>query len=121
MNESNNFKSQLTGYYGIPVSPEVYSFQPADLVHKLGLNQNEQRLGVITSSRDAPARRQITVNGSAELSLPPDQVKLKISIKSEKPGLEEAKQSVHRRFEYIFQTLKKHKVQVITIKLQIDK
>jgi len=58
-------------------------------------------------------KRVISVNGHGELTMAPDKVKLVVIIKSIKDKLEEAKHSVHRRFEYIFQTLRKNKVNVI--------
>ncbi len=56
--------------------------------------------------------RTITVCATGEFTLPPDKVRLTLSIKSSKELIEEAKLSVQRRFEYIFQTLRKNKVKV---------
>lgn len=57
-------------------------------------------------------KRVISVNGSAEMSLPPNKVKLVVIIKSVKEKIDDAKQSVHRRFEYIYQTLRKNRISV---------
>jgi hypothetical protein len=35
-----------------------------------------------------------------------------VQIKSSKPNIDEAKQSVHRRFEYVYSMLKKFKIKV---------
>ena len=59
-----------------------------------------------------PQTRTITVCATGEFTLPPDKVRLTLSIKSSKEQIEEAKQSVQRRFEYIFQTLRKNKIKV---------
>ena len=62
-----------------------------------------------------PAKNQkriISVHGHGELTMAPDKVKLVVIIKSTKEKIEDAKQSVHRRFEYIYQTLRKNKVHV---------
>ena len=63
-------------------------------------------------------KRVISVNGHGELSMPPDKVKLVVTIKSTKENIEDAKQSVHRRFEYIYQTMRKNKVHVIQLILR---
>ncbi len=54
----------------------------------------------------------IKVNGHGEVSMTPDKVKLMIIINSYKDDIQAAKNSVNRRFEYIFQTLRKHKISV---------
>ena len=56
--------------------------------------------------------RTLSVIGSGEFSLPPDRIKLKVAIKSQKEELAEAKHSVHRRFEYVYQTLRKFQIKV---------
>ena len=57
---------------------------------------------------DSDSRRQITVSGMGDFSLPPDRVKLVASIKSTKSNVNEAKHSVDRRLRYVEQTLRTH-------------
>ena len=56
--------------------------------------------------------RIITVAATGEFALPPDRVRLTLTIQSSKEVIEEAKQSVHRRFDYITQALKKNRIKV---------
>lgn len=50
-----------------------------------------------------------------EFTLPPDKVRLTLVIKSTKEVIEDAKQSVNRRSEYVIQTLKKNRIKVYLI------
>jgi hypothetical protein len=52
-------------------------------------------------------QRSLTTCGDAEFGLPPDQVKLIVLISSVKQNLDDAKSSVQKRFDYVFQTMKK--------------
>ena len=61
---------------------------------------------------ESSKQRTISVSATGELSVPPDRVKLSLRVRSSKESADEAKQSVHRRFEYIVQTLKKNHVKV---------
>ncbi len=65
-------------------------------------------------------QRTITVCATGEFALPPDRFRLTLSIKSSKEQVEEAKQSVNRRFEYVFQTLRKNKVKVNKCELDVS-
>lgn len=71
-------------------------------------NDEQMRSALIFS--DSNARRQIIVSGMGEFSLPPDRVKLVLTIVSTKSQVNEAKRSVRRRLEYIEQTLRNHGV-----------
>ncbi|BFZ24850.1 hypothetical protein BsWGS_27888 [Bradybaena similaris] len=60
--------------------------------------------GCVVGSGD----RQIVVTGVGELSLPPDRFSLTIKCKSSKENVQDAKNSVTRRLDYIVQTLKNY-------------
>ena len=75
------------------------------LLPKNRLYSDEQMRGALIFS-DADARRQITVSGMGEFSLPPDRIKLIVVITSTKSSSHEAKTSVQRRLKYIEQTLR---------------
>ena len=62
-------------------------------------------------------KRSISVNAAGEFSLPPDKVKLTVVIKSIKENINDAKQSVIRRYDYVYQTLRKNRIKVL-FKLQ---
>lgn len=70
---------------------------------------DEQMRGALIFS-DSDARRQVTVSGMGEFSLPPDRVKLLVVISRTKSTANEAKTSVIRRLKYIEQTLRNHGV-----------
>jgi hypothetical protein len=75
------------------------------LIPKNRLYSDEQMRGALIFA-DSDARRQITVSGMGEFSLPPDRVKLIVIITSTKSSVHEAKASVSRRSKYIDQTLR---------------
>lgn len=64
--------------------------------------------GVKISARD----RQIQVTGVGEVSVPPDRFSLTIRISAKKDNVQDAKNSVTRRLDYVMQTLTNHNVQV---------
>jgi uncharacterized protein YggE len=59
---------------------------------------------------DKESKRLITVSANGEFSLPPDKIKLVLTIRSLKPNIDEAKHSVFRRLDYVQQTLKNNSV-----------
>ncbi|KAK7108380.1 interleukin-1 receptor-associated kinase 1-binding protein 1-like [Littorina saxatilis] len=63
--------------------------------------------GIFITSRD----RQIQVTGVGEVSVPPDRFSLTIRISSKKDNVQDAKNSVTRRLDYVKQTLTNHNVQ----------
>lgn len=54
--------------------------------------------------------RTISVNASGSFTMSPDMIKLSLTIKNTKELLSDAKESVERRYEYIFQTLKRYRI-----------
>jgi hypothetical protein len=85
-------------------------------VASLDLNNQDQDLtnkyaeiSKMIKSANSP-NRTISVIATGEFSLPPDKVRMTTVIKSSKELIEDAKQSVQRRFEYVFQTMKKNRV-----------
>ncbi|CAF0911680.1 unnamed protein product [Adineta ricciae] len=79
------------------------------LVPKNRLYTDEQMRGALIFS-DSDSRRQITVSGMGEFSLPPDRIKLIVMITSTKSSVNEAKTSVIRRLRYIEQTFRNYGV-----------
>ncbi|XP_076444954.1 interleukin-1 receptor-associated kinase 1-binding protein 1-like [Babylonia areolata] len=63
--------------------------------------------GMFITARD----RQIQVSGVGEVSVPPDRFSLTIRISSKKDNVQDAKNSVTRRLDYVRQTLTNHNVQ----------
>jgi hypothetical protein len=63
--------------------------------------------------------RQIQVTGVGEVSVPPDRFSLTIRISSKKDNVQDAKNSVTRRLDYVMQTLANHNVQVCFVVLQL--
>ncbi len=90
--------------------------KPVSYLTSLQLNQENHAInshftnGTIHSVNP---KRTISVNSTGEFSLPPDKVKLNVVIKSCKENIEDAKQSVQRRYEYIYQSLRKHRIKVV--------
>lgn len=106
-----------SGYYAVPVDKNTYSFQPMASVNRhIEANNRHPSTQIILppnfGSNQNIKQRQITVTGTGELKMPPDQVKLVVIISSAKQSVAEAKASVHRRFEYVYQTMRKHRVNV---------
>lgn len=52
--------------------------------------------------------------------MPPDIVQLSLSIRNTKDELANAKESVERRYEYIFQTLKKYRIKVFFLEFFVS-
>ena len=94
------------------VQPIVYSplYKALHDLEAKSVPLNNQVTNLLIS--DKKPKRSINVSGHGELSLPPDKAKLIILIRSVKENINEAKNSVNRRFEYIYQTLKKYRVPV---------
>ena len=121
MENSLPVDNKPTGYYAIPVGKDAFSFQPITSIRRALVSENmqsEAHLGIISgSSSSKDIRRTLTVCGTGQVSMPPDQVRLVIVVASSKASLEEARASVHRRYEYIHQTLKKHRVPEASIRV----
>ncbi|CAF1143385.1 unnamed protein product [Rotaria magnacalcarata] len=79
------------------------------LIPKNRIYSEEQMRSALIFS-DTDSRRQITVSGMGEFSLPPDRVKLIVIITSTKSNANEAKTSVERRLKYVEQTLRNYGV-----------
>jgi uncharacterized protein YggE len=100
-----------SGYYAIPVDKSTYSLQPMANLNRM-IEQQPRTQIVLPPSSNANKTRLITVNGAGELKMPPDQVKLVVVITNIKPNVNEAKASVKRRSEYVYQTLRRHGLNV---------
>ena len=90
----------------------ITSNRPATSLGLLPKNRiytDEQMRSALIFS-DSDSRRQITVSGMGEFTLPPDRIKLVVMITSAKSKVDEAKYSVERRLNYIHQTLRNHGV-----------
>ena len=57
--------------------------------------------------------RVITVSAVGEVTLPPDRCKLTVRVESEKESVQDVKDSVTRRVDYIIQTLHNHSLKVL--------
>ena len=115
MNELNLAANKPTGFYAIPVNNKnVLSVQPIQTVKTIIDDYQKQQIALINSQNTKEnQKRTVTVNGTGEIKLPPNEIKLTIVISSCKPDKDEAKASVHRRYEYVYQTLRKYKITVI--------
>lgn len=99
--------SRPSGYYAIPVDKSTYSLQPM-----ANLNRMIEPRAQIIVPPNANKTRLITVNGAGELKMPPDQVRFIVVITSLKPNVGEAKASVKRRSDYVYQMLRRHGLNV---------
>ena len=75
--------------------------------HLLDLDQPDMEGGT-----PQPSERQIKVTSIGELSLPPDRCKVLYTVRSAKEQVQDVKNSVTRRVDYIIQTLVNHQVRV---------
>ena len=75
--------------------------------HLLDLDQADMEGGT-----PQPSERQIKVTSISELSLPPDRCKVLYTVRSAKEQVQDVKNSVTRRVDYIIQTLVNHQVRV---------
>ena len=57
--------------------------------------------------------RRIQVSAVGEVTLPPDRSRLTIKVRSQKENVQDAKDSVTRRLDYIMQTLTNHGIKVL--------
>ena len=103
-----------SGYYAVPVDKSTYSLQPMANLNRLVEERQNQPTQIImpNMTNNQKHQRLITVNGTGELRMPPDQVRLVVLITSVKANVNEAKNSVQRRFEYVYQTIRKYRVNV---------
>ena len=65
-----------------------------------------------SAKRMPSSENEIRVCACGELSLPPDRCKVLINVSSRKDKVEDAKNSVSRRVDYIIQTLHNHHLKV---------
>lgn len=108
-----------SGYYAVPVdgSKSAYSFQPMANINRVVERAMEPKIFVLNGNgggggAGANKQRLMTVSGTGEVRMPPDRVKLVVIVSNTKENINEAKESVHKRQEYIYQTLRKHRVDV---------
>lgn len=115
MNEINLAANKPASFYAIPVSSKnVLSMQPIQTVKHIMEDYQKQQMTLINgqNGKENP-KRTVTVNGTGEIKMPPNEIKLVIVITSCKTNIEEAKSSVQRRYEYVYQTMRKYKINVI--------
>lgn len=98
-----------SGYYAVPIDKTTFALQPMANVNRA--IEPPMKVVMMPSTSQKPTRL-MTVNATGELKMPPDQVRLVVVISSLKANLSEAKASVHKRFEYAYQTLRKHRISV---------
>lgn len=98
--------SRPSGYYAIPVDKSTYALQPMANINRM----IDPPKIIMSQPPKQQQQRLLTVNGTGELKMPPDQVKLVIVVSNIKANIHEAKSSVHKRYEYIYQTLRKHRI-----------
>lgn len=103
--------SRPSGYYALPVDKSTYSIQPMANINRM-IEQTPKIIIATPPQHQQPQQRLITVNGTGELKVSPDQVKFVVRVSSQKSSVHEAKASVHKRHEYIYQTLRKHRINV---------
>lgn len=70
------------------------------------------RAGKETTAVTQIPPREVQVNGNAELSCLPDRATVSINVSSSKESVNDVKNSVSRRVEYILQTVRQHDVKV---------
>ncbi|RNA30302.1 interleukin-1 receptor-associated kinase 1-binding 1 [Brachionus plicatilis] len=112
MNEINLAANKPASFYAIPVSSKnVLSMQPIQTVKHIMEDYQKQQMTLINgqNGKENP-KRTVTVNGTGEIKMPPNEIKLVIVITSCKTNIEEAKSSVQRRYEYVYQTMRKYKI-----------
>ena len=101
------------------------SYQPSKIYAALGTaeqiplpvmdnkikNQMSMKSSETPPKRSPPTREnEIQVSASAEISLIPDRCRISITVNSRKDDVQEAKNSVSRRLDYILQVLNNHQV-----------
>ncbi|ELU12435.1 hypothetical protein CAPTEDRAFT_172690 [Capitella teleta] len=67
-------------------------------------------MNVASQSQNASGNNQIQVTATGEVSKPPDRCRVFISVKSSKDQVQDAKNSVVRRLDYVIQTLNNHQI-----------
>lgn len=115
MNEMNLAGNKPTSFYAIPVSSKsVLSMQPVQTVKHIMEDYQKQQIALVNAQngKENP-KRTVTVNGTGEIKMPPNEIKLVVVIISCKANIEEAKSSVQRRYEYVYQTMRKYKINVL--------
>lgn len=59
------------------------------------------------------SERMIKVTAVGEVSLPPDRCRVAVKIQSLKDNVQDVKNSIQRRLDYVLQTLNNHNVKVM--------
>lgn len=57
-------------------------------------------------------RRHIKVTAVGEVSLPPDRCRVTVKIHSQKDNVQDVKNSIQRRLDYVMQTFQNHNIKV---------
>lgn len=115
MNEINLAANKPTSFYAVPVSSKnMVSMQPIQTVKHIMEDYQKQQIALVNAKNEKEnPKRTVTVNGTGIIKMPPNEIKLVIEIISCKSNIEEAKSSVERRYEYVYQTMRKYKINVI--------
>ena len=75
-------------------------------------NQVTKTNDIVIDSNKEKMDRLIQVTAVGEVSLPPDRCRINVKIHSVKDNVQDVKNSIQRRLDYILQTFQNHNVKV---------
>jgi len=89
----------------------VFAAMPSPGKKQLHIEENtSENLVPLTNAKISD--RHITVTSVGEVSLPPDRCRIVLRIKSLKDDIQDVKNSITRRMDYVIQTLHNHNLKV---------
>ena len=68
---------------------------------------------MISNNSNEKSDRLIKVTAVGEVSLPPDRCRVAVRIHSQKDNVQDVKNSIQRRLDYVLQTFQNHNVKVM--------
>ena len=68
---------------------------------------------MISNNSNEKSDRLIKVTAVGEVSLPPDRCRVVVRIHSQKDNVQDVKNSIQRRLDYVLQTFQNHNVKVM--------
>ena len=99
----------------LQMAAKMPNFKPAQIFASINADPQVKKVEKPKVIHAPPTKdNEIQVSAIAEIEIVPDKCKLSLLISSKKEQVEDSKNSVQRRLDYILQTLTNHQVKVDT-------
>lgn len=99
------------------------TYRPAQIFASISTTPKQPKTQPVIQEEEKKPKfskdNEILVSATGEQSLPPDRCRVTLTVSSKKDQVQDAKNSVSRRLDYILQTLHNHQVKVKCLYLNI--